>query len=240
MTAHVHTLPTTSATLEQIASAPARGGPRAFPVLGELLFRAYGMKTGFVRDLVRRLVARLEGGTMFSVTMRRIFSTYHGVDVGMYTHGGPFIVDNMAPGTVIGRYASIAETARTFTRNHPMNTRSTSALFFNPHFGLVPHDPVARSRLKIGNDVWIGHNAIILPSVTSIGDGAVIGAGAVVHRDVPPYAVVTGHPCRIVRYRFSEEIIAELLASRWWEKSVEELQPEIGKFLRPIEDDTIR
>jgi acetyltransferase-like isoleucine patch superfamily enzyme len=223
-----------------IASVAHGREPRAFPVLGEVLFRLYGLRMRVVRSLVHRLVVRLEGGTVFSVTLRRIFSTYHQVDVGMYTHGGAFIVDNMAPATVIGRYSSIAETARTFTRNHPMNTKSTSALFFNQHFGVVKDDPVGRGKLTIGNDVWIGHNATILPSVTSIGDGAVIGAGAVVHRNIPPYAVVTGHPCRIVRYRFSEEMVARLLASRWWEKSLDALRPDIGEFLRPLEEETIR
>lgn len=240
MTADVHSLPAAVREHAAIEVSHARSDPTAVPLIGEILFRAYGLNVRMLRRVVRNLAARLEGGVVFSVTLRRIFSAYHQVDIGMYTHGGAFIVDNMAPGTSIGRYSSIAETARTFTRNHPMNTKSTSGLFFNPHFGFVPSDSVARGRLTIGNDVWIGHNAIILPSVTSIGDGAVIGAGAVVHRNVPPFAVVTGHPCRIVRYRFSEEMIAKLLASRWWDRSLEELRPEIGEFLRPLEEDSIR
>ena len=83
-----------------------------------------------------------------------------------------------------------------------------------------------------GNDVWIGHNAIIMPNVKNIADGAVIAAGAVVNKDIPPYAVAVGNPSRIVRFRFSKEIIEELIASRWWEKSIEEIKPVIGEFTK--------
>jgi len=93
---------------------------------------------------------------------------------------------------------------------------------------LVEYTPI-----KIGNDVWIGYNSIILPKVSIIADGAVIGAGAVVHEDIPPYAVVTGCPARIVRYRFPQEIIEKLLASKWWEKDIEEIRPNIHEFQKP-------
>jgi acetyltransferase-like isoleucine patch superfamily enzyme len=94
--------------------------------------------------------------------------------------------------------------------------------------------------LSIGNDVFIGHNAIILPTVEQIGDGAIIGAGSVVHKDVAPYAVVTGNPARVVRYRFSEKTIAQLLESRWWLRTIDELSSEIDSFQRPIEGKEIR
>lgn len=72
-----------------------------------------------------------------------------------------------------------------------------------------------KGNVVIGNDVWIGRGVTILSGVT-IGDGAVIGARAVVAKNVPPYAIVVGNPARIVRYRFSEEIIAQLLSIAWW------------------------
>jgi virginiamycin A acetyltransferase len=68
----------------------------------------------------------------------------------------------------------------------------------------------------IGNDVWIGHEATILPG-TTIGDGAIVGAKAVVGGEVPPYAVVAGNPARIVRRRFDDAVVADLLALRWWD-----------------------
>ena len=89
--------------------------------------------------------------------------------------------------------------------------------------------------LKVGNDVWMGDNAIILADVTEIGDGAIIGAGAIVKKNVPPYAVVVGNPARVVRYLFSKEVIDELLASKWWEKDIEELKLNIDEFQRPYE-----
>ena len=75
-------------------------------------------------------------------------------------------------------------------------------------------------RVTIGNDVWIGHGAVILPGV-SIGTGAVIGANAVVTKDVPPYMIVAGVPAKILRPRFDEKTVERLLQSAWWDWSVE-------------------
>lgn len=82
----------------------------------------------------------------------------------------------------------------------------------------------------IGNDVWIGANAIILDGV-NVGDGAIVGAGAVVTKDVPPYAVVTGMPARILRYRFSEEKARLLRGILWWNFS-DELLTEVAAEMR--------
>ena len=208
--------------------------------LADMLFRAYRIRGRRTRDIIRRLVMRLEGDAMFSHTLRRIFSEYHGIDVGMYTHGGCFVVANFPPGTQFGRYCSIAVTARAHNANHPMNLRSSHALFFNPAFGLATEPMIPRQRLVIGNDVWLGDNSIILPSVSSIGDGAVIGAGVVVHKNIPAYAVVVGNPCRVVRYRFPQETIDELLESRWWERSIAELVPELERFQSPLSGEAVR
>ena len=77
---------------------------------------------------------------------------------------------------------------------------------------------IATKKVTIGNDVWIGIKATIMPNIT-IGDGAVIGANAVVTKDVPPYAVVVGVPAKIIKYRFDEEIIKDLLELKWWNYS---------------------
>jgi acetyltransferase-like isoleucine patch superfamily enzyme len=76
-------------------------------------------------------------------------------------------------------------------------------------------DAITRGPIIIGHDVWVGQNAIILSGV-SIGNGAVIGAGSVVAKDVEPYAIVAGNPARFVRYRFPAETIAKLQAVEWW------------------------
>ncbi|HAK97046.1 MAG TPA: transferase [Planctomycetes bacterium] len=205
--------------------------------LGGLLLKLYGFGRRGTRNLIRRIAIRTEGGEMRSLTLRRIFTRYHGVDIGVYTQGA-FVPGNIRAGTRIGRYCSFTTTARTFNANHPMNLMSSHAMFVNPKLGYTDKDLVPRVKLAIGNDVWLGHNSIILPSVTCIGDGAVIGAGTVVHKDVPPYAIVIGHPCRVVRWRFSQAVIDRLLASRWWDTAVEEL--DFAEFQRPLEGDEIR
>lgn len=209
-------------------------------ILGPLWYKLYGVAGKGVRAVIRRFVLRLEGGELYSRTIRRIFRDYHGVDVGLYTAGAPFIVHALPQGTCVGRFSSVFWTVRGFVANHPMNLRSTHALFYNPALRLVETDVISRGTLAIGNDVWIGHNAIILPSVRTIGDGAVIGAGSVVHDNVPPYAVVVGHPARVVRFRFSRERIAALLEERWWEQPLAQLAKRLTEFREPLEGDEVR
>ncbi|MBR6646045.1 MAG: CatB-related O-acetyltransferase, partial [Clostridia bacterium] len=81
----------------------------------------------------------------------------------------------------------------------------------------------------IGNDVWIGHSALILEGV-KIGDGAIVGAGAVVTKDVPPYSIVVGVPAKVIKYRFSENEIAKLSELKWWDQSVEWIKENVDKF----------
>jgi virginiamycin A acetyltransferase len=77
-----------------------------------------------------------------------------------------------------------------------------------------------------------------LPSVISIGHGAVIGAGSIVTKDVPPFAVVGGNPAKLIKFRFDSGIIEEIIASRWWERDIEDLKKdelEFTEFLRHLE-----
>ena len=187
---------------------------------------------------IRYLVLKLEGGEIYSVTIRKIFRYFHGVNIGLYTYGPlKYAPKNFAPGTTIGRYCSIYFTVRRFNLNHTMNTKSTHPFFSAPHLGKVETGFDLESKLVIGNDVWIGHNATLLNTVETIGDGAVIGAGAVVATNVPPYAVATGYPARVVRYRFTEKTIRRLLEEKWWLKSIDELSSEIEDFRKPLEVD---
>lgn len=91
----------------------------------------------------------------------------------------------------------------------------------------------SKGNVIIGNDVWIGSEATILSGVT-IGDGAVVGAKTVVTKDIPPYAIVVGNPARIVKYRFKQEEIEELLKVKWWEWELEKIEKNI-KYL--LDDD---
>lgn len=88
---------------------------------------------------------------------------------------------------------------------------------------------ISKGKIEVGNDVWIGDSAILLSGV-SIGDGAVIAAGAVVASSVPPYAIVAGNPARIIRYRFPENKINELMSIKWWEWSEEKNYERIKFF----------
>ncbi len=199
-----------------------------------VLFRAYDVKNGVSRNFILWLIRKLENGEFYSSTLRRIYSHYHGIRVGMYSYGGCFCTENIWPGTEIGRYCSFAKNVYIFRRNHPIENKSTHPFFFNSNLKIVDKDLIDFSRLIIGNDVWVGMNAIILPSVSRIGDGAVIGAGSVVTKDVPPYAIMAGNPARVVRYRFGTDKIGQLVESRWWEKNIEDLRPELHDFTNPL------
>ena len=123
----------------------------------------------------------------------------------------------------IGRYCSIANRVRINPGNHPRDRVTQHHMTYRRvQFGLDNEDDeefFAWRRAHpciIGHDVWIGHAAVILPGVR-IGTGAVVGASAVVTRDVEPYQVVAGVPARPLRFRFSEDVIARILQSKWWE-----------------------
>ena len=85
---------------------------------------------------------------------------------------------------------------------------------------------------KIGNDVWIGRSAIVLSGV-NIGNGAVIGAGSVVTKDVPDYAIVAGNPAKLIRYRFDEHTIQELQSLKWWAWPDEKIKQYAEYFVDP-------
>ncbi len=198
----------------------------------QFLVRRYGKAHRPVREYIVGYVKRHEGGEFYSPTLREIFRVHWGVDIGLYTHGGCFVPYAFGRNTTIGRYSSIAAGAFAATDNHPMEFKSMHGFFFNPKLGMVD-TAWEFSPLSIGNDVWLGHNAIIMPGVSSIGDGAVVAAGAVVNKDVPPYAVVVGNPARVVRYRFDPDTIAGLLAEKWWEKDIEDLRQHLDEYTRP-------
>jgi len=116
----------------------------------------------------------------------------------------------------IGRYCSIGYNVTIGTGHHDLELLSTSSWFESDAPPSIKNAGKHGVRVRIKNDVWIGDNALIMNGVT-VGNGAVIGAAAVVTKDVPDYAVVVGLPARVLKMRFDDEIIERLLAIRWWE-----------------------
>lgn len=136
----------------------------------------------------------------------------------------------------IGKFSSIAPSVKIGFGMHPTNLISTSPLFYTDEniFGYafqVNKSVEEYRKTIIGNDVWIGLNSIILDGI-KIGDGAIIGAGAVVTKDIPPYAIVGGVPAKIIRYRFDEKKINEVKKSKWWEK-------DLNEVIRYVEEDNL-
>lgn len=135
---------------------------------------------------------------------------------------------------IIGRFCSIACGAKfLFTSaNHAMRSLSTYPFpIFFEEWGLdrtrVADAWDNKGDIVVGSDVWIGYEAVILSGVT-IGDGAIIGARAVVTRDVPPYAIVGGVPARLIRKRFDDKTIETLLRLKWWNWPSEKIARHIA------------
>ena len=175
----------------------------------------------------------------------RNFITRATIEVGDYTYyddpAGParfeenvlYHFDFIGDRLIIGRYCSIAAGTRFLMNggNHPTTWGTT---FPFPVFGkgwevAMPAEWPNRGDTRVGNDVWIGYGATILPGVT-IGDGAIIASCAVVTKDVPPYAIVGGNPAALLRYRFDESTIARLLALQWWDWPVERVTAHVKEL----------
>lgn len=130
-----------------------------------------------------------------------------------------------------GAYCSLGANIRIIIDgNHRMDGLSTYP--FGRLFPEIPLENYGKDIPTIGNDVWIGSDSVIYSGV-SIGDGAVVAGQSVVTKSVPPYAVVAGNPARIVKYRFDESVIQDLLAVKWWDLPDEFVRTE----LMPIRHD---
>jgi Acetyltransferase (isoleucine patch superfamily) len=134
---------------------------------------------------------------------------------------------------IIGKFCSIACKAKFLmtSGNHTMKSLSTYTFpIFYEEWGLdVSHITDAwdnKGDIVIGNDVWIGYDAIIMSGV-KIGDGAIIGTRAIVTNDVPPYTIVGGIPAKVIKKRFSDDIILKLLKIKWWDWPDEKIQANI-------------
>lgn len=118
--------------------------------------------------------------------------------------------------SVIGRYNSIASNVNIGHGEHPLDKISTNGYFIEDAYNTL-----TSRECIIESDVWIGVGSIIKRGV-KVGVGAVVGANSFVNKDVPPFAIVVGSPARIIRYRFSNDKIAEILNSKWWDYEVKD------------------
>lgn len=135
----------------------------------------------------------------------------HKVAVGDYTYGrlNVFSASDLASLT-IGRFCSISDSAIFLLSGEHSTKKLSTYPFMEKYFRSVKREAISCGDIRIGDDVWIGARAIILSGIT-IGQGAIIAAGSVVTKDVAPYAVVGGVPACLIHYRFSAEIISQLL-----------------------------
>jgi acetyltransferase-like isoleucine patch superfamily enzyme len=155
------------------------------------------------------------------------------IEMGDYTYiGHNTFIDKCKS---IGKFCSISFEVKIGLINHAQDHIGTNPYFYRKSKGWALQDTFdenSKGQVEIGNDVLISANVVILEGV-KIGHGAIIAAGAVVHKDVPPYAIVGGVPAKILKYRFSEEIIAKLVASEWWNLPTEKLKANAVNFPFP-------
>ena len=134
----------------------------------------------------------------------------------------------------IGKYCSIAANILFYVDGNHQYEHASTFPFYELGHNKDPRNKNGwgKGAPTVGNDVWIGNEAVILSGV-HIGDGAVVGAHSVVTKDVPPYAIVVGNPARIVKYRFPEDLIQEYLAVKWWDLP----EATVIKELAPLQHD---
>lgn len=141
----------------------------------------------------------------------------------------------------VGRFCSIGNGVTIGLATHTMTNISTSPLFTlrknATGVAWIDKDLAENSddfaRTTIADDAWIGSNAMLMSGV-KIGVGAAVGAGAVVTKDVPPYAIVAGVPAKIIKYRFDETIREQLLQSKWWEMPDEAIKANLALFQKQV------
>lgn len=197
-------------------------------------------------------IDRIENTTAEPIFPHGIIRLNPGARIIKSTICGPLFLNKnsqVGPDVTVGKYSGMNEScyiaratmgsfcavgARTSINpfNHPVDWLSTNEFQYHPNsFDWVEEytniERLARTpdmfkHSTIGNDVWTGHNVNVMAGV-NVGDGAIIAAGSVVTKDVPPYAIVAGVPATVKRYRFPEKTIERLLKLKWWDLELSEL-----------------
>jgi acetyltransferase-like isoleucine patch superfamily enzyme len=166
-----------------------------------------------IKNSIIHKSSKVESGTLF-----------YNSEMGKYSYCG---YDCEIINAKIGNFTSIANNVVIGGANHPMDWVGMSPVFYEGRDSITKK--FSKFKLDepkvchIGNDVWIGRSSIVISGV-SISDGAVIGAGSVVTKDVPSYAIVAGNPAKFIRSRFDDETINQLIKIKWWSFSDSKLQ----------------
>lgn len=157
--------------------------------------------------------------------------------IGDYTSIGRF---SKIVHAELGKYCSISWNVTINAVSHEIDKLTTHSFARRPDLGFgVQEDCRIYQKVIIKNDVWIGANSVIMPGIT-IGHGAIIGAGAVVTKDVPDYAIVAGVPAKVIKYRFDNESIDKLLKLKWWDLDPKMIKANIALWQSKLNKDTLK
>jgi acetyltransferase-like isoleucine patch superfamily enzyme len=189
--------------------------------------------------IMDRQVRISSGASLHNACLGKYVTVLHGVslhnvDIGDFSY---ISFHSRLINTHVGKFCSIGphiqiglapHPSRIFVSTYPaFYSNSNSGCAFPLRYDKIFDDSVPET--KLGHDIWIGTHVIISGGI-SIGTGAIIAAGAVVVKDVPPYAVVGGNPATIIKYRFSESEIDSLLTSEWWNWPVDKIKSNVNGF----------
>ncbi|MCY7333502.1 MAG: CatB-related O-acetyltransferase [Pseudanabaena sp. CAN_BIN31] len=189
-----------------------------------------GLIKKFLKKAIHRIYRYICEDTQFLCELNE----YKRWEIGSYTYGHPigspkvvYFGENAK--LKIGKFCSFAGNVTiTLGGYHPTNWVTTYPLnvflFENPVH--QEGHSVAKGDVVFGNDVWVATGTMILSGIT-IGNGAIIAASSVVTKDVPPYCIVAGNPAKIIRKRFSDDVIKKLEAIKWWDWPIEKIQAEV-------------
>jgi virginiamycin A acetyltransferase len=186
-----------------------------------------------MKDFLVSLYTALKlGGRTHGCRISPLATVRGDVRIGKCTYVSSYAdIRGVGSATRIGNYCSVARGVKILSSGqvHGLDSISTFPFYLIDRSLSRADFMSSRRDVVIGNDVWIGVDAIILPGVR-VGDGAVIGAGAVVTKDVAPFQIVAGVPAMPLRMRFAEPVCAAIAASKWWERDYDELKPFIHRI----------
>lgn len=194
----------------------------------------YNHVLNVVKKIISRMTSSIRNSDISPKAQVSYFVRFHNSSIGKYSYVSN---DCNIFHTSIGNFVSIGSGCAFGGADHPIHWVSTSPAFHkHPVFpkSFSTNEYRLFKQTTIGNDVWIATNSIIKAGVT-VSDGAVIGAGSVVTKDVPPYEIWAGNPAHFIKKRFSDDVISKLLETEWWNWDDEKIQKYAQYFNSPDE-----